>query len=101
MGRKLVADRRPNEVGAVGIKAFLHQQIDMAKVIVTQVDRDLFRLARFVAEPMDLGSHCIVHHLYGWYMDGERAISRSEFSSRSEERAEPESPVLGLDRWSG
>jgi hypothetical protein len=57
MGRKLVTDRRPNEVGAVGIKAFLHQQIDVAKIDVTQVDRDLFRFARSIAEPMNLGSH--------------------------------------------
>ena len=26
---ELIADRRANEVGAVGIKAFLHQQIDL------------------------------------------------------------------------
>jgi hypothetical protein len=35
MGRKLVADRRANEVGSVGIKALLHQQIDIAEVDVT------------------------------------------------------------------
>ena len=51
MGRKLVADRRANEVRAVGIKAFLHQQIDVAEVDVTQVDRDLFGFARSIAKP--------------------------------------------------
>ena len=51
MGSKPVADRGPNEVGAVGIEAFLHQQIDVAEVDVTKVDCDLFRLARSVAEP--------------------------------------------------
>src|SRR6476659_6271573 len=77
MGRKPVADRGPNEVGAVGIEAFLDQQIDVAEVDVTQVDRDLFRLARSVAEPMNLGRHCILHHLSGWYMDVLSDISRA------------------------
>jgi hypothetical protein len=42
MGRKPVADRGANEVGTIGIEAFLHQQIDVAEVDITQVDRDLF-----------------------------------------------------------
>jgi len=42
MGRKLVANRCANEVGPVGIKALLHQQIDVAEVYITEVDRDLF-----------------------------------------------------------
>jgi len=69
VGRNPGANSGPNEVGAIGIKAFLHEQIDMAKVDVTQVDRDLFRLARSVAEPMNLGSHCpppSVWMVYGW-----------------------------------
>jgi hypothetical protein len=57
MGRKPVTDRGPNEVGAIGIEALLHQQIDVAEVDVPQVDRDLFRLARFVAKLMNFGGH--------------------------------------------
>ena len=75
MGRKLVADRRANEVGSVGIKALLHQQIDMAEVDVTEVDRDLFRFAGFVAKAMNLGGRGILH-LSGWYMDVARMVSR-------------------------
>jgi hypothetical protein len=59
MGRKPVADRGPNEVGTVGIEAFLHKQIDVAEVDVTKIDRDLFRLARSDAEPMNLGGHYV------------------------------------------
>jgi hypothetical protein len=70
MGRKPVADSSPNEVGTVGIEAFLNQQIDVAEVDVTKVDRDLFRLARSVAEPMNFGGHYVLNHLFGWYMDG-------------------------------
>ena len=55
MSQKLVANRRANEVGSVGIKALLHQQIDMAEVYVTEVDRDLFRFAGFVAKAMISG----------------------------------------------
>src|SRR3990170_1857783 len=70
MSRKLIADRRANEVRAVGIKAFLHQQIDVAEVDVTQVDRDLFGFARSIAEPVNFGGHRPILHLYRWYMDG-------------------------------
>src|SRR6187551_2961501 len=75
MGRKLVADRRANEVGWVGIKALLHQQIDMAEVDVTEVKCDFFRFARFVAKAMNLSGHGILH-LSGWYMDVQRMVSR-------------------------
>src|SRR5262249_126355 len=72
MGRKPVADRGPNEVGTVGIEAFLHQQIDVAKVDVAEVDRDLFRLARSVAESVNLGGHQCpppsIWMVYGWLM---------------------------------
>src|SRR6476659_5566518 len=76
VARKLVTDRRSDEVGAVGIKAFLDKQIDMAEVDETQVDRNLFGFARFVAELMRLCSHGILHHLDRWYMDGERLDTR-------------------------
>jgi hypothetical protein len=37
MGRKLVADRRADEVGAIGIKALLHQEVDLAKIDHAQI----------------------------------------------------------------
>src|SRR5262249_49393515 len=74
MGRKLVADGRANEVRAVGIKAFLHQQIDMAEVNVTQVDGDLLGFARSIAEPLNFSCHVQYSHLIGWYMDGPRMV---------------------------
>ena len=42
MGRQLVADRRSDQVSAVGIKPFPHQQIDLSQVNHSQVDGDLF-----------------------------------------------------------
>ena len=54
MSRKLVADRRTDEVRAVGIKAFLHQQIDVAEIDVTEVDCDLFGFARLQLDLEDL-----------------------------------------------
>jgi len=47
---ELVADRRPDEVGAIGVEALMHQQIDMAKVDESDVDCDFLSLARFVSE---------------------------------------------------
>src|SRR3954447_634410 len=41
---ELVADRRPDEIGAVRIKPFLHHEIDLAEVHIAQVDRDLLRI---------------------------------------------------------
>jgi hypothetical protein len=49
----------------------------VAEVDVTKVDRDLFRLARSVADPMNLGGHYVLHHLHGWYMDVPNGISRA------------------------
>ena len=37
MGRELIADRSANKVRAVGIKAFLHQQVDVAEVDVPRL----------------------------------------------------------------
>ena len=41
---ELGADRGTNEVGAVGVEAFLHQQIDLPQVDEAQIDRDLLGL---------------------------------------------------------
>jgi hypothetical protein len=40
MRGELVADRRSDEVGAIGVEALVHQQIDMAKVDESDVDCD-------------------------------------------------------------
>src|ERR1700730_15262107 len=47
---ELVADRRPDEVGAIGVEALMHQQIDMAKVDESDVDCDFLSLARLVSQ---------------------------------------------------
>ena len=65
VGRKLVADRRANEVGAVGIEAFVHQQIDVTEIDITQIDRDLFGFARSIAELEYFSGHRGLH-LNGW-----------------------------------
>src|SRR4029079_12785554 len=78
MGRKLVADRRADEVGAVGVKPFLDQQIDMAEVDIAEIDGDLFGLTRFVPQSNDLGGHYLtpsIWMIYGWLMDGSQGPS--------------------------
>ena len=37
---ELVADRRPDEIGAVRIKPLLHHEIDVAEIHEAEVDRD-------------------------------------------------------------
>src|SRR4029453_5453324 len=83
MGRKLVTDRRADEVRAVGIKAFLHQQIDAAEVDVTQVDCDLFGFARPIAEPVNFSRHWPYLHLNRWYMDGSRMAFKRHWSGNA------------------
>ena len=38
----LIADRSPDQVGAVRIETLAHQQVDVPKINVTDVDRDFF-----------------------------------------------------------
>ena len=78
MSGELAADRRPDEVGAIGIESLVHQQIDMAKVDESEVDCDFLSLARLVSQA-DLilrPSSVLINHLYGWYMDGTKRIAR-------------------------
>ena len=69
---ELVADRRSDEVGAIGIETFAHQEIDMAKVDEAEVDRDLFAVAGPVSQPVNLRSHrCLSIHMDGIWMVNE------------------------------
>lgn len=42
MNRELVADRGSNEIGSVGIEAFLDEEINLAEIHHAKIDRDLF-----------------------------------------------------------
>ena len=59
---ELVADRRANQVGAVGVEAFVDQQIDLAEVDTAQVDGDLF--VRWLGREGDRGGAFCWH---GWH----------------------------------
>ncbi len=54
MGGELVADCGPDQVGAIGVKPFVNQQIDTSKVDIADVDCDFFGLARLVPQPMHI-----------------------------------------------
>jgi hypothetical protein len=41
----LVADRRPNEVGAIGVEALLDEEIDPAEIDEAEIDGDFFGVA--------------------------------------------------------
>ena len=42
---ELIADGGPDEVGAVGVESLLHQEVDMAKIDVAEINRDLLGFA--------------------------------------------------------
>jgi hypothetical protein len=46
MTDKLIADRGTNQIAAIGIKPFLHQQVDLPQIYRTEIDRDLFSIAQ-------------------------------------------------------
>jgi hypothetical protein len=65
-GGELGADGRADEIGPVGVEAFLDQQIDLPEVYQSQVDSDLlclFTLTRGHPFTIFWGSP---YHLYGW-----------------------------------
>src|SRR6476619_7672471 len=57
MAVELIADRRTDEVGAVGIEAFLHHQVDMVEIDIAQVDRDLLAVTHLGPEVMNIAGH--------------------------------------------
>jgi phasin len=67
---ELVADRRPNEVGAVGIKPLLHQEVDVAEVDIAEIDRDLLAISRFRPELVYLTGHFTIHIPSIWMVCG-------------------------------
>ena len=46
MGRDLIADRGPDEVGAIAVETLRDQQVDLTQVDETEVDRDLLGFRR-------------------------------------------------------
>src|SRR5690242_10171315 len=68
---ELIPDRRPNEIGAVRIKALPDHEIDLAQVDVTDVDRDLLGIARLRAQiPNVVRVHAAISRPSSWMIDG-------------------------------
>src|SRR5208283_506321 len=83
IGGELVADRRSDEVGAIGIESLAHQEVDMAEVDESQVDRDLLALALSVFQSVNLSGHFpSFSHPSGWYVDGRTRIARGRPGQR-------------------
>src|SRR5690349_15024451 len=65
-GGELGADGRADEIGAVGVEAFLYQQIDLREVEQSQVDSDLLGTpAVNSGHPNNIPIPC-PHHPDGW-----------------------------------
>ena len=72
MAFELVANRGADEIGPVRLKAVLDHQIDMAKIDVAEIDRDLFAVTWLRSELIYVLCHVqpSLYNLYGWYRDG-------------------------------
>src|SRR4051794_25186653 len=68
MDRQLIADRRADEVRAVRIKTFAHQQVDLPEIDHAEIDRQLFRFSYTTLEFKTVRRHLLPsgYHLYGW-----------------------------------
>ena len=70
MAFELVSNCRANEISPVGVEAVLHHQVDVAKIDVAEIDRDLFTVTRFRSQLMHIFRH--TYHPYNIHMDGIR-----------------------------
>ena len=68
MAIELVADGRADEVGAVGVEALPHQQVDMAEIDIAEIDRDLLAIAGFGPQLLNISGHVrpSLYHPDGW-----------------------------------
>ena len=67
---ELISDRGPDEVGAVGIKPLMHQEVDVAEIDIAEIDCDLLAISRLRPQLLYLAGHCLpsIYHPHGWYM---------------------------------
>ena len=54
---ELIADGRADEVGAVGVKPLLHQEIDVAEVHVAEIDGNFVAFRSLRSEFLNLAAH--------------------------------------------
>src|SRR6476660_9725402 len=65
-GGELRADGRADEIGAVGVEAFLDQQVDLPEVHQPQVDGDLLGLLALTPDHPCTIPMPSPYHPYGW-----------------------------------
>src|ERR1700758_3977866 len=71
MALELVADRGPDEIGAVGVEALVHDQIDLAEIDVAQIDRDFLGIRGLGSQLMyNIGHPSTIHLTSGWMAYG-------------------------------
>src|SRR5204862_5402483 len=93
----LVADRRADQVRAIRVEAFLHEQVDLAEVDDAEVDRELLGFADACAE-LALRRAC---HLSTVYMTsiwmvlthGDARLARYDSSAVLSARCQPRRPA--------
>jgi hypothetical protein len=68
VGRELIADRRPDEVGSVRVETLANQKVYVAEIDESHIDRDFLAVALSVAQSVDLASH--LRHRLTLLLDG-------------------------------
>ena len=82
MAFELVADRGSDEISPVGVETVLHHQVDMAKIDVPEIDRDLLGVARLGSQLITFSPYASiptsVWMVYGWKLSRSRGSERRE-----------------------
>src|SRR5271155_693733 len=82
MAVELVANGCPDKVRTIGIEPLLDEEVDMTKVDVTEVDGDLFAIARLWSKLAHVVRQCSFVHLYTICADGIWALTNLVASPR-------------------
>jgi hypothetical protein len=69
---ELVANGRPDEVGPVGVKALLDQEINMAEIDIAEVNRDLLAVSGLWPKFVQVVRHPIIPSPSAWMVNGWR-----------------------------
>jgi hypothetical protein len=65
---ELIANGRPDEVGAICIEPLVNEKVDVTKVDIAEIDGDLLAVARLGPQLAHIVGHRFpsLHHPYGW-----------------------------------
>src|SRR5665647_1799848 len=70
---ELIANGRPDEVRARGVKSLLHEQVDVAQIDEPEIDRNLLGLGLLWPQLLNISRHePSLYHPQGWIWEAKR-----------------------------